>query len=104
MGFFSFLGFGNMSVKNALRKGAVVIDVRTANEFDQGKVAGSINIPVDRLSVNIGRVRAINRPVVLVCSSGKRSGNALKILKENGIENVHNGGSWENVVRLLKDL
>lgn len=100
MGLFSFLGFGNISIKNALRKGAVVIDVRTGSEYDRGRVPGSINIPVDRISVSIGRIKAINRPVVLVCSSGSRSADALKILKGRGIE-AYNGGNWEDVVKLM---
>ncbi len=104
MGIFSFLGFGTSSLRNALKKGAVVIDVRTANEFDRGKVPGSINIPVDRITVNIPRIKGMERPVVLVCSSGHRSRNALRILKTNGLKEVYNGGSWENVVRILHKL
>ena len=104
MGIFSFLGFGNSSLKKALREGAVVIDVRTANEFDRGKVPGSVNIPVDRIAISVPRIKGMNRPVVLVCSSGHRSGNAMKILKSEGLKEVYNGGSWEHVVRLSKNL
>jgi rhodanese-related sulfurtransferase len=104
MGIFSFLGFGNSSVRNALKNGAVVIDVRTASEFDRGRVPGSLNIPVDRIAVSIPRIRGMERPVVLVCSSGHRSRNALRILKENGVKEVYNGGSWENVVGMLNNL
>ena len=104
MGIFSFLRFGNSSLKKALKEGAVVIDVRTASEFDRGKVPGSINIPVDRISINVERIKAMNRPVVLVCASGHRSGNALKILKAEGLKKVYNGGSWEHIVRLSKSL
>ena len=104
MGIFSFLNFGNSSVRKALEKGAVVIDVRTANEFDRGKVPGSVNIPVDRIALNIPRIKGMERPIVLVCASGHRSGNALKVLKANGMKEVYNGGSWENVVRIQKKL
>ena len=104
MGIFSFLGFGNSTLKKALKEGAVVIDVRTASEFDRGKVPGSINIPVDRITINVGRIKAMNRPVVLVCASGHRSENALRILKAEGLKEVYNGGSWEHVVRITKSL
>ena len=104
MGLFSFLGLGNSNLKHALRKGAVVIDVRTPAEFDRGKVPDSINIPVDRIPVNLARIRAMERPVILVCSSGSRSGDALRMLKANGVKEVQNGGNWERVSRLKKHL
>jgi phage shock protein E len=104
MGIFSFLGLGTGSIKEALRKGAVVIDVRTAYEFDQGRVPDSINIPVDRISVNAERIKAMKRPVILCCNSGARSSTALQILKAKGVKEVYNGGSWENVIRIMKKL
>ena len=52
MSFLSFLGLGTDKIKEALLKGAVIIDVRTANEFDMGKIPGSVNIPVDRIHIN----------------------------------------------------
>jgi rhodanese-related sulfurtransferase len=104
MGLFSFLGIGNSRLRSALENGAVVIDVRTPNEFDQGKVPDSINIPVDRINANVERIRAMKRPVILVCSSGNRSGTALRVLKERGVKDVYNGGSWEHLVKILRKL
>ncbi|MFN8290025.1 MAG: rhodanese-like domain-containing protein [Chitinophagaceae bacterium] len=100
MGILSFLGFGRSGIKEALKKGAVIIDVRTANEFDNGKIPGSINIPVDRLSVNIQRLRQMNRPVIFCCSSGARSSKAAGIARQNGIKDVYNGGNWMKVLAL----
>ncbi len=57
MSLFSIIGFGNNKIKTALRNGAVVIDVRTAGEFDQGKVPDSTNIPVDRIAINAERIK-----------------------------------------------
>ena len=103
MGILSLLGIGS-KVKDALRNGAVIIDVRTAHEFDAGKVKGSINIPVDRIDINIERIRGFKKPVVLVCASGARSEKAASILKRNGIKDVYNGGSWTRVLRMLNSL
>lgn len=100
MGILSFLGFGRSGIKEALKKGAVIIDVRTANEFDNGKIPGSINIPVDRLSVNIQRLRQMNRPIIFCCSSGARSSKAAGIARQNGITDVYNGGNWMKVLTL----
>ena len=38
MSFLSILGIGNGKIKEALRRGAIVIDIRTAAEFERGKV------------------------------------------------------------------
>lgn len=103
MGLFSFLSGGG-KVKEALKKGAVVIDVRSAAEFDRGRVPGSINIPVDRISINIGRIREINKTIVLCCESGFRSGKAMNLLRSAGINDVFNGGSWESVLKKVQSL
>jgi phage shock protein E len=102
MSFLSILGFGNDSLKQALRDGAVVIDVRTAHEFDQGKIKGSINIPLDRLPSNMNRIREIKKPIIVCCTGGEGSRKATNILKAAGIKHVHNGGSWVRVLRLVK--
>lgn len=104
MGFLSFLGFGNNKIKDALRKGAVIIDVRTPQEFDGGKVPDSINIPVDRIAANAERIKNMNRPVIFCCASGARSGNATDIMKQKGMKEVYNGGSWYGVLKILKSL
>jgi phage shock protein E len=104
MSLLSFLGFGSSKVKDALRKGAIVIDVRTPQEFDQGKVPESINIPIDRIAANAERIKGMNRPAVFCCASGMRSGNAVNIMKGKGLKEVYNGGSWYDVLKILKKL
>jgi len=104
MSILSILGIGNNKIKSALRNEAVVIDVRTANEFDQGKIPGSINIPVDRIAINVERIRTMHKPIILCCASGARSEKAATILKANGIKEVYNGGSWTRVLKMIKSL
>jgi phage shock protein E len=104
MGLLTILGLGNSKIKNALRQGAIVIDVRTPNEFDRGKVPDSINIPVDRIAANAERIKGMNRPVVFCCESGSRSGNAVNIMKAKGLKDVYNGGSWLAVIKILKNI
>ena len=99
---FGFL-FGN-KIKDALKKGAVIIDVRTPHEFDSGKIPHSINIPVDRIASNVERIISMNKPVVVCCESGMRSNKAKTILKTAGIDEVYNGGSWESVLRIINRL
>ena len=104
MGLLSFLGLGSNNIKNALRRGAIVIDVRTPQEFDRGKVPESINIPVDRIAVNAERIKNMNRPVIFCCASGARSSHAAILMKQKGMKEVYNGGSWYNVIKILKSI
>lgn len=104
MSLLSIFGFGKSKIKNALRNGAIVIDVRTPQEFDRGKVPESINIPVDRIAANAERIKGMNRPVIFCCASGNRSSNAVNIMKEKGLKDVYNGGSWVSVIKILKNI
>jgi rhodanese-related sulfurtransferase len=104
MGILSFLGFPGSDIKDALKKGAIIIDVRTPNEYDEGRVKDSINIPVDRVASNADRIKQFNRPVIFCCSSGSRSATATSIMKKKGLKEVYNGGSWERVLKLQKSL
>ncbi len=96
--------FGKNKIKEALKKGAVIIDVRTPHEYDNGRIPRSINIPVDRISPSVERIRSMKKPVILVCESGMRSNTARNILKAAGIADVYNGGSWESVLKIINKL
>ncbi len=87
-----------------LSQGAVVIDVRTESEFRQGHLARAVNIPLDRLRVDIGR-HAPNheQPLLLHCLSGTRSGIARGTLRRMGYSKVFNLGSYHRAARILKD-
>ena len=104
MSFLSFLGFGKSKIKDALREGAVIIDVRTGQEFDNGHIPEALNIPVDRIDINIPRIKAMKRPIIVCCNSGHRSTIAMGKLKDNGIKDVHNVGDWHQLARILKNL
>jgi phage shock protein E len=104
MGLLSFLGIGKGKLKNALRKGAIIIDVRTGIEYDRGHVPDAFNIPVDRIKISADRLKETKRPVILCCNSGERSSTALQQLKAKGVKNVYNGGNWENLLKIMQSL
>ncbi|MEM6268843.1 MAG: rhodanese-like domain-containing protein [Bacteroidota bacterium] len=80
--------------------GASIIDVRTPQEYRQGHVAGSVNIPLDQLPGKISQIKKMPAPLILCCASGMRSGRATAQLKRAGME-AYNGGSWKAVARYL---
>ena len=80
-----------------LKGGAIVVDVRTPEEFISGHVKGSINIPLHELA---GKTNQLNKlqPILVCCRSGSRSGMAVKMLKKSGYDNAINAGPWNNLV------
>jgi len=100
MSFLSFL-FGPGPVKKALQQGAVIIDVRSPHEYDNGRIPGSLNIPVDRIPGSIERIRQLRKPVIICGSDSGRCHKAISILKRNGIKDVYFGGHWESLWRKL---
>ena len=79
-----------------LKNGAVLIDVRTPSEYSAGHVKGSTNIPLDKIKTKVDKIKQLKKPVVLCCRSGMRSGQATSILKSAGVQEVYNGGAWNN--------
>ena len=72
--------------------GAVLIDVRTAEEYRDGHIDGSVNIPLDRISSIENTVKDKSTPLYVHCLSGGRSGQAVSYLKQMGYTNVKNIG------------
>jgi len=99
MGFFSNLMNGGKSqnVKQMIAEGAIIIDVRSPQEFKNGNYKGSKNIPLDRIEAESKKIKAMNKPIVVCCASGMRSAQAKSILIRNGVENVENGGGWSSL-------
>lgn len=79
------------------QQNAVVIDVRTPAEFMGGHVAGSRNIPLQTIPQHVAELKALNKPIVLCCASGGRSGQATAFLQAQGLKDCYNGGSWLSV-------
>ena len=79
---------------------AVLIDVREENEFIQGHILNSINMPLSGLSDKMSRLeKHRDQPIIAICLSGQRSAQACGKLKKQGFEKVYNlsGGimAWQ---------
>jgi phage shock protein E len=88
------LGLGRASaaiVKQKIDAGAVIVDVRTPDEFRGGAYRGARNIPLDGLSGRLSEIPK-NKPVIVYCASGMRSAAAARKLKQAGYSDVTNAG------------
>lgn len=74
-----------------IESGALVVDVRTPEEFAQGHLDNAINIPLNTVETGFADI-AKDRSIVVYCRSGNRSGMAMESLVKQGFINVHNGG------------
>ncbi|MCB0659715.1 MAG: universal stress protein [Saprospiraceae bacterium] len=79
---------------------AYVVDVRNPQEYASGHVAGAINIPLEQILSHASSLASKNQ-VFVYCRSGNRSAHAMKILKEQGVTNIVDGGSLESAAMLL---
>ena len=81
-----------VDVREASRRqaaGAVLIDVRQPEEWQQGHVPGAMLIPLGSLRDRVAEVPR-DRDVLLICRSGNRSGTAQRQLLELGYDRVFN--------------
>jgi phage shock protein E len=97
----SFFGFACQSPSAGVRDisqeefvknppaGALILDVRTPDEYARGHVPKAILIPHDQLAARIGEIEVDrDAPVVVYCESGKRAGMAGQTLVDAGFSQV----------------
>ena len=102
MGLFDFLkrpdiASGKPDINEAVKEyrsisGAVLLDVRSPQEYREGHIPGSKNVPLQRLG-DVSRVAPDqDAPLFVYCYSGSRSGQAVSVLGGMGYSNARNIG------------
>lgn len=82
------------------KSSAMVIDLRTSEEFEVGYIANSINMPHDNFDKYSHQISSdLDKPIILICSMGRQSANIgekLKNMKYTNI-NILSGGimTWQ---------
>ena len=102
MSFLSNL-FGNkntVNLKDIIDQGAFLVDVREKTEFAGGSAKGAVNIPLGTIQNQLQQFKG-KQNIIVFCRSGARSGQAKSILESNGITNVYNGGTWNNIAQIV---
>ena len=90
------------AAREYLRNGALVIDVRSPEEFRREHLPQAINVPLGDLKEGVSRqVKDKSRPLLLHCLSGGRSGIGKGVLKRMGYQHVFNLGSYSRAAQLV---
>ena len=84
---------------------AAIVDVRTAEEYAAGHIAGAVNIPFDHIGQGIQSVKGLKKdsPVLLYCRSGRRSAHARATLEQQGYTRILDGGGMDTLAKNLKN-
>ncbi|RYD97299.1 MAG: rhodanese-like domain-containing protein [Sphingobacteriales bacterium] len=84
-----------------IRNGAIILDVRTASEYDRGHIPGAINISLGSIRERYVELDP-GKTYITTCSHGLRSVKAEQLLKERGFKQVYNGGAWSDLAQLVQ--
>ena len=71
---------------------AVLLDVRTKEEFSEGHIEGSLNLPIGEIDRAVALIPDKSVPIYVYCRSGNRSARAATYLKGNGYTSVYDIG------------
>jgi rhodanese-related sulfurtransferase len=102
-GYLSRLGIKQISARDLdQKKGVMLIDTRTAKEYNAGHIPGAVHIPLADIGAKAKRIRK-DKEIVVYCASGNRSIWAIKRLMGMGYTNLWNlkGGynAWKRLHR-----
>jgi rhodanese-related sulfurtransferase len=96
-------GGQNISVNEATllinREDAIIVDVRESAEWSAGHIPNARHIALGHLSSHLSEIDKFkDKPIILVCASGNRSGSGCGMLKKAGFQQVYNlsggVGAW----------
>jgi phage shock protein E len=87
------------AIRDMIKAGAKIIDVRAKGEFEDEAYPGAVNIPLNILPAKLDELGPKDKPIVLYCASGARSATAARLLKQAGFTNVVNAGGLDSMPR-----
>lgn len=74
------------TAKDLIDNGAILIDVRTEDEYNQDHIEGAINVPLQVIETFTSN---LDDTIILYCATGIRSAEAAKILTEKGYTKIY---------------
>jgi phage shock protein E len=82
---------------------ATIVDVRSASEVAQGSFPNAIHIPHDEAGKRLSEFGPKDKPVIVFCASGNRSGKVKALLEKEGWTQVHNGGGLRDMLKATQE-
>ena len=81
---------------------ALIVDVRTAEEFGEQHATDAINIPLNQVEQRISEFGNPDTEIIVYCGKGVRSKKAKQILISKGYKNVSNGGGLDDMLQMKR--
>jgi phage shock protein E len=95
-------GLSAEAARAQLKSGALLVDVRTVEEFSARHLPNAVNIPLGNLKEKLPQLEPDkSRGLLLYCRSGRRSGMAERELRQLGYTNAFNLGSFEQARKVV---
>lgn len=90
------------TARKLIAQGALVLDVRTPDEYAAGHLEQALNMPVDNIPDRLSQISSLlgddkSRPIVVYCSAGGRAARAKRTLEAAGYTHVVNGGGYDDL-------
>ena len=90
------------AAKKLIASGALVLDVRTPDEYAAGHLDSALNVPVDTVTDRLPQIESLtqsdkSKPIVVYCEKGGRAARAKQTLEQAGYTNVVNGGGYNDL-------
>lgn len=81
-------------------KGAIILDVRTSIEYNDGHIENAVNISLGEIKERYVELDT-SKIYITCCSHGLRSIKVKSLLKERGFKKVYNGGVWQDLEEIV---
>lgn len=88
----NYINICNEKLKELMKnEDTLLLDIRSKEEFEEGNIYGSLNIPLHDLMYDIDEIENFkDKNVIVYCRSGHRSITACNLLELQGFNNVYN--------------
>lgn len=93
----------SQNIIDKIKSGALIVDVRTPEEYHHGHCANAVNIPVDEVEHRLAEFGDKHSTIIVYCKSGGRSAYAEALLKNHGYTAVTNAGGLSDLQKLQTD-
>lgn len=94
-----------VNIIELIKNGALLIDLRTEEEFEKEHISGSLNIPFDKLKNKLLKSNFVkfrkNETVITSSNKNEESIEAKQLLESQGMLSVYDGGEWRDLQRML---